>query len=127
MNSLSTLNHNKNEKGFTQIELLIVAGITVILAAIVIPEFNQYKMQVYNSDAKANLHNIHLACKAYWADNGGSNPCSVEIAEMNSYGYTQSINVLVTVTSGKESNFKVTARHSSSNKTFRIDERGDVS
>ena len=80
-----------------------------------------------DKDTMLNLHNIFLACKAYWADNGGSNPCSVEIAEMNSYGYTQSINVLVTVTSGKESNFKATARHSSSNKTFRIDERGDVS
>lgn len=128
MNTLSKPNRTKNKKGFTLIELLIIIAIIGTLAAIVIPQFNQYRMQVYNSDAKANLHNIYLACKGYWADNASSKqPCSVDIAKMVSYGYTQSINVVVIVISGYESSFNATAKHDSSNKTFTIDKIGDVS
>ena len=127
MNALSKLNRTKNEKGFTWIELFIIIAIIGTLAAIVIPQFNQYRMQAYNSDAKANLHNIYLACKEYWEDNTSSEPCNVDIAKMISYGYTQSINVVVTVVSGHESSFKATAKHNSSDKTFTIDKIGDVS
>ena len=127
MNDLFKLNCTKNKNGFTLIELLIIIAIIGILAAIVIPQFSHYRMQVYNSDAKANLHNIYLACKEYWVDNARSDPCSVDIAKMISYGYAQSINVVVTVISGHEYNFKATAKHDSSNQTFTIDKIGDVS
>ncbi len=61
-----------NNKGFTLIELLIVIAIIGILAAIAIPQFNQYKARAYDSDVKSNMHNIYLACKAYWADSGSA-------------------------------------------------------
>ena len=53
----------RNAKGFTLIELLIVIAIIGILAAIAIPQFNQYKKRAYDSDAKSNLHNIYLGCR----------------------------------------------------------------
>jgi type IV pilus assembly protein PilA len=61
---------NKREEGFTLIELLIVIAIIGILAAIAIPQFNQYKARAYDTASKADLHNIYLACKAFWSDNG---------------------------------------------------------
>jgi prepilin-type N-terminal cleavage/methylation domain-containing protein len=63
-------NIRKKEGGFTLIELLIVIAIIGILAAIAIPPFNQYKARAYDTASKADLHNIYLACKAYWSDTG---------------------------------------------------------
>jgi len=126
---LSKISQAKNEKGFTLIELLIVIAIIGILAIIAIPQFSQYKLRMYNSDAKANVHNIYLACKAYWADNAGSDACSVAIAKQSSYGYIQSENVEVTVTSGTdtETDFEATASHSGSSTTYTVDESGTIS
>ena len=126
---LSKITRAKNEKGFAWIELLVVIFIIVIIAFIAMPQFNQYKMIRHNSEAKANLNNLYLACKAYWADNAGSDACSVAIAKQTSYGYIQSENVEVTVTSGTdtETDFEATASHTGSSTTYTVDESGTIS
>lgn len=92
----------RNAKGFTLIELLIVIAIIGILAAIAIPQFNQYKARAYDSDVKSNIHNMYLACKAYWADSGSSRDCTLAITTLTTYGYIQSQPVSWTSATGNE-------------------------
>ena len=117
-----------NEKGFTLIELLIVIAIIGILAAVAIPQFAQYKKRAYDSDSKANLHNVYKTCKAYWGDEGSAKECDLTVVGITGdYGYEQSSDVTVTVIGKTELAFSATAQHSDSATVFTIDESGNIS
>ena len=115
-----------NNKGFTLIELLTVIGIIGILAALAIPAFAQYKTRALDSEAKSHLHNIYLACKGYWTDNGSGNSCTVSIASGTAYGYLQTPTVLIAA-SGGETTFSGTASHVDSATAYAIDSAGRIS
>lgn len=122
VNSMSKL---RNEKGFTLIELLIVIAIIGILAAIAIPQFNQYKSRAYDSDSKANLHNVYLACKAYWADSGSQATCNSAQYTLTTYGYIQSAAVSI-IGVGVETSFNGTAQNTNSTNSYSVDSLGTI-
>ena len=123
----------KTAKGFTLIELLIVIAIIGILAAIAIPQFNQYKARAYDASSKSSLHNIYLVCKTFWIDHGSETSC-----EENSFnalgesgdkycggGRCTSEGVEITG-GGPEATWTVTAKHDSSTTTFTMNASGNI-
>lgn len=61
--------HQKGQKGFTLVELMIVVAIIGILAAIAIPQFAAYRARAFNSAALSDLRNFKTGMEAAYADN----------------------------------------------------------
>lgn len=62
------LKTQKNQKGFTLIELMIVIAIIGILAAIAIPQFSNYRAKSFNSAAISDLRNARTDLEGYYAE-----------------------------------------------------------
>jgi type IV pilus assembly protein PilA len=65
------LSQKRNQKGFTLVELLVVVAIIGILAAIAIPQYNQYRNRGYIASVKSDAKNLYTATQAFIADNPG--------------------------------------------------------
>ena len=82
--------------------------------------------RAYDSDTKANLHNIYLACKAYWADSGSSKGCNDDVFTLTTYGYIQSSGVLLGDGGGHELNFSIMAKSKNSENAYKINSLGTI-
>ena len=124
---LSKLDREKNAKGFSFLELLILLVIIGILAAIATPQLENFKKVRYDREAKDNLERIYQACEKFWL-NDITIQCSMDIAKETANGFIQSSNVVMSITSGKDTknNFQATAKHNSSDKVYAIDEKGNI-
>ena len=109
----------KNQKGFTLIELMIVIAIIGILAAIAIPQFNSYRKRALDSSAQSDLRNAATAQEAYYVDE--TTYCSTTSTLIGAtYGLYLSDKTVFTITSANASTYVMGAYHPLGSKSYII-------
>ena len=109
----------KNQKGFTLIELMVVIAIIGILAAIAIPQFNSYRKRALDSSAQSDLRNAATAQEAYYVDE--TTYCSTTSTLIGAtYGLYLSDKIVFTITSANASTYVMGAYHPLGSKSYII-------
>lgn len=118
----------KNEGGFVpawQMESMIVVAFLGIIAAIAIPQYQQYKIREYDEEAQSSLKELYTACQAYWDASETSQPCDLSIISQAPYGYVPSAEINIFV-SGMGEQFSATGQHVDSAHSFAMNAAGEI-
>ncbi|MBA0265338.1 prepilin-type N-terminal cleavage/methylation domain-containing protein [Stenotrophomonas maltophilia] len=82
----------KNQKGFTLIELMIVVAIIAILAAIAIPQYNDYTARAQMTEAFTLASGMKTPiAEAFAQDNTAANSCVVPAGSVTTGKYVASL------------------------------------
>lgn len=97
---------NRNIKGFTLVELLMVIGIIGLLAAIAIAQFTSYRASAIDSQMKSDLKNAAVAMDSYFAEKQ-SYPTTV--TTLTNAGFSPTASVTLTINVISPNSFTLTA------------------
>ena len=114
-----------NRKGFTLIEVLIVAAVIGTLAAVAVPRFSGSKDKAYAAAMKADLHTVALFEEQYAADNHGQYFSGTATTDAPLNGFTPSKDMTVTVVAfnilgSQLADWTATVRHSQSSQSCEL-------
>ncbi|WP_151800795.1 pilin [Acinetobacter junii] len=91
---------NTMQKGFTLIELMIVVAIIGILAAIAIPQYQNYVTRAKYQDGAASLESVKTATALCIQENGGNPEACDTDAEIGTTMPTAAANGAITIARG---------------------------
>jgi prepilin-type N-terminal cleavage/methylation domain-containing protein len=97
---------NRQTKGFTLVEVLMVVAIIGLLAAIAIPQFITYRATAIDSQMKSDLKNAAVAMDSYFAEYQ-SYPTTV--AAIAAVGFNPTAGVTLTINVISPNSFTLTA------------------
>jgi type IV pilus assembly protein PilA len=96
----------RKSTGFSLIELLLVAAIIGLLAAIAIPQFIAYRTRAIDTQMKSDLKNAAVAMESYFAE-FKVYPASVD--SISSVGYRQTDDIALVISVTSPSSYTLTA------------------
>ncbi len=81
----------KNQQGFTLIELMIVVAIIAILAAIAIPQYNDYTARAQLSEATTLLGGLKTPIAAQYSEADATSSCAIPTGSVTAGKYVEKI------------------------------------
>jgi len=120
--------YDRNEKiKWAKNNLRVLALLSILSPPLFFVSFLNisYKRLPYgDGEARLNLHNMYLDCKAYWADNGSDQDCNITI--LNQPGIELFSEDVYIEGHGTEATFIATAQHKRSPNVYTINGKGQI-
>jgi len=92
---------------------IVLACVLLVLIAVLYVKFNnenRLSPRHMRAQVNADLHNLYLACRQYWADTNPANACTADIYSSTAYGYIPAPHVVKWGKGGNQYDFNLKAK-----------------